>query len=181
MLQHTPGFALAFQMVSKGLKMRFRLSHVALRFLVLLAAIVSVNVPAVASTAQTGLPVEALVVTSGERSHRFKVDVAATDRQRSMGLMFREQMDPDQGMLFVFDGEGQRYFWMKNTPLPLDIIFIGSNGVIVSIAADTTPYSTDTVPSGKPARFVLELNAGTAAKLGIEAGDTVKSPSIAAE
>ncbi|MEP3665528.1 MAG: DUF192 domain-containing protein, partial [Roseibium sp.] len=88
------------------------------------------------------------------------------------------EMGPDTGMLFVFQSEDQRYFWMKNTPLPLDIIFIGADGAIVSIAAGTTPFSTDTIPSGKPARFVLELNAGRAAELGIKAGDTASSPSM---
>ncbi|MEO9528664.1 DUF192 domain-containing protein [Roseibium sp.] len=131
-----------------------------------------------ADTPQTDLPVETLVVTSADRIHRFQVEVAASDRERAMGLMFREEMGPDTGMLFVFESEDQRYFWMKNTPLPLDIIFIGADGAIVSIAAGTTPFSTDTIPSGKPARFVLELNAGRAAELGIKAGDTASSPSM---
>ncbi|GAB4522038.1 MAG: DUF192 domain-containing protein [Roseibium sp.] len=137
--------------------------------------------PAAADESQKGLPVEQLVVTSGDREHVFTVEVASTDRQRAMGLMFREEMDAEAGMLFLFDAEGERYFWMKNTPLPLDIIYIAASGSIVSIAADTVPFSTDAIPSGAPAKYVLELNAGTAAKRGIVPGDRVASPSIAAE
>ncbi|WP_269582297.1 DUF192 domain-containing protein [Roseibium sp. Sym1] len=136
------------------------------------------GVVAQAQAPQSGLPVEELVVTSGDGEHRFQVDVAATDSQRSYGLMFRQEMAADQGMLFLFEGEGERYFWMKNTPLPLDIIYIGANGEIVSIAADTEPFSLDAIPSGGPAKYVLEVNAGIAKKLDIKAGDTVASPSI---
>ena len=145
--------------------------------LVLLLAIQSA--PGGADESQKGLPVESLAVFSGDTEHRFEVEIAATDRQRSMGLMFREDMPADHGMLFLFEAEGQRYFWMKNTPLPLDIIYIGANGKIVSIAADTEPFSLDAIPSGGPAKFVLEVNAGIAAELGIAPGDRVESPSMA--
>lgn len=131
-----------------------------------------------ADESQKGLLVEELTVTSGTNVHRFEVEIAATDQQRSMGLMFREEMAEDHGMLFLFATEGQRYFWMKNTPLPLDIIYIAANGRIVSIAADTKPFSLDTVPSDGPAQYVLEVNAGLSAKLGIKPGDQVSSPSM---
>ena len=137
--------------------------------------------PSVADESQKGLPVETLVVRSGETDHRFEVEIAATERQRSMGLMFREEMAEDHGMLFLFDTEGERYFWMKNTPLPLDIIYIGAAGTIVSIAANTEPFSLDTIPSGGPAKYVLEVNAGVAARLGIKPGDRVESPSMGLE
>ncbi|PVB63605.1 DUF192 domain-containing protein [Labrenzia sp. 011] len=127
----------------------------------------------------TPLRTESLVVRSGDREHNFEVEVAETDRQRAKGLMFREEMPADKGMLFVFAAEGDRYFWMKNTPLPLDIIYINAAGRIVSIAADTTPFSEDVIPSAGPAKFVLELNAGTSARLGIDPGDMVSSPSMA--
>lgn len=139
----------------------------------------TVFAPAVfAQNAPQALRTENLVIRSGEKEHRFVAEIAETVRERSLGLMFREEMAADRGMLFIFDGEGERYFWMKNTPLPLDIIYIGSSGTIVSIAADTVPYSEKSIPSGAPAQFVLELNAGTAAKLGISVGDTVSSPSM---
>ena len=93
---------------------------------------------ALAQDPQLNLPVEELVIRSGDKEHQFKAEVAATDRQRSMGLMFRKEMPAERGMLFLFEGEGDRYFWMKNTPLPLDIIFIDAKGAIVSIADNTT-------------------------------------------
>ncbi|CTQ53876.1 hypothetical protein LP7551_02407 [Roseibium album] len=124
------------------------------------------------------LNTEDLLVQSAEADHRFLVEVAATDRERARGLMFREEMAIDHGMLFVFESEGQRHFWMKNTPLSLDIIYINAAGQIVSISAHTTPYSESVIPSGKPARYVLELNAGTSEKLGIDVGDVISSPSM---
>lgn len=166
-----------------SLRQRFHASH----FFVCLLMAVSLSLsathfaPAVADESQTGLPVEDLTITSGETVHRFQVEIAATDEQRSMGLMFREEMALDHGMLFLFETEGQRYFWMKNTPLPLDIIYISATGTIVSIAADTKPFSLDTIPSGLPAQYVLEINAGLSAKLGIKPGDKVSNPSMEAE
>ncbi|MET1415374.1 DUF192 domain-containing protein [Roseibium sp. HPY-6] len=158
-----------------------KVSRAAAPLIVLVFVVAGFAFPAFAQDAQPQLPQEELNVQSGETAHRFQVEIAATDRQRSRGLMFREEMAADHGMLFIFESEGDRYFWMKNTPLPLDIIYIAANGAIVSIAADTTPFSEKTIPSGAPAQYVLELNAGTAAKLGIDVGDKVSSPSMAAD
>ncbi|MBO6891442.1 MAG: DUF192 domain-containing protein [Roseibium sp.] len=127
------------------------------------------------------LPVEELLVRSQSAELRFQVEVASNDIQRARGLMFREEMAEDHGMLFVFENEGERFFWMKNTPLPLDIIYISEAGRIVSIAAETVPFSENVIPSGHPARFVLELNAGLSEKLGITVGDTVSSSSMKVE
>jgi len=159
-------------------KLKSRPEILAIAFAVLLAFLFAPSGQAIADQSQKGLPVEELTVTSGDMVHRFQVEIAATDSQRSMGLMFREEMAADHGMLFLFDTEGDRYFWMKNTPLPLDIIYIGANGEIVSIAPDTTPFSLSTIPSGGPAQFVLEINAGLSKKLGIKPGDRVVSPSM---
>lgn len=126
------------------------------------------------------LPMEDLSIVSAEATHEFKVEVASTDRQRAQGLMLRETMAGDHGMLFVFDAEGDRYFWMKDTPLSLDIIFADADGVIVRIAERTTPFSQKIIPSREAAMFVLELNAGQSEKLGISAGDRLVSPSISA-
>ncbi|MEJ8474493.1 DUF192 domain-containing protein [Roseibium algae] len=126
------------------------------------------------------LPMEDLSIVSVEATHEFKVEVASTDRQRAQGLMLRETMAGDHGMLFVFDAEGDRYFWMKDTPLSLDIIFADADGVIVRIAERTTPFSQKIIPSREAAMFVLELNAGQSEKLGISAGDRLVSPSISA-
>ena len=106
------------------------------------------------------------------------MEVAATDEQKAKGLMFRERMALNQGMLFLFQAAGERYFWMKNTPLSLDIIFIGDTGEIISIAEGTTPFSETVIPSQGPAQYVLELLAGTSRRLGIKPGDKVVADSI---
>ena len=113
------------------------------------------------------------VVTEDNRSWTFQVDLAVTPAQRSRGLMFRETLAEDEGMLFLFAREAPRSFWMKNTYLPLDIIFLDRRGVIVSIAADARPLDETSIPSGLPAAGVLEVLAGTARQLGLEPGDRV--------
>ncbi|MEQ8782011.1 MAG: DUF192 domain-containing protein [Roseibium album] len=151
------------------------------RLFLIVVLVIGPSVTALAQGEPQQLRQEELTVRSGDTEHRFLVEIAATDRERSRGLMFREEMAADHGMLFIFDSEGERYFWMKNTPLPLDIIYIGANGAIVSIAANTVPFSEKVVPSGDPAKYVLELNAGTAAKLGMDVGNEVSSPSMIIE
>ena len=93
--------------------------------------------------------------------------------------MYRRVMAEDAGMLFVFNDDRPRAFWMKNTYIPLDIIYISGNGEIVSIAKDTKPLDETSVPSYLPARFALELNAGLTDKLDIEEGDFLCHPTIA--
>ncbi|MEM0905777.1 MAG: DUF192 domain-containing protein [Pseudomonadota bacterium] len=111
----------------------------------------------------------ALITRSGR--HLFTVEIADDPIERSRGLMFREVLPRDHGMLFDFGGEDFRAFWMKNTPLPLDIIYVRANGRVVSIAKNTTPYSTESIPSEGEARFVLEVNAGVADDVGLAPGD----------
>ncbi|NEU12210.1 DUF192 domain-containing protein [Methylobacterium sp. BTF04] len=120
--------------------------------------------------------VEPLVITTRTGPHRFEVEVMRTDADRSRGLMFRRSMAPEHGMLFDFAAVAPVAMWMKNTYLPLDMVFIRANGTIVRVAADTEPLSTKVIPSGEPVLSVLELNAGTAARLGIRSGDTVEHP-----
>ena len=93
--------------------------------------------------------------------------------------MYRRTMAPDHGMLFDFEAVAPVAMWMKNTYLPLDMLFIRADGTIARIAADTEPLSTKVIPSGEPVLSVLELNAGTAARLGIHAGDRVEHPLFA--
>jgi hypothetical protein len=121
------------------------------------------------------------VIATGSAEHRFTIEVADTPDERARGLMFRETMAPDAGMLFDY-GSDQRgvAFWMKNTPLPLDMIFIREDGTITQIAADTTPYSLEPIASREPVRFVLEVNAGTAARLGITPGGRLVHPRVVA-
>lgn len=151
------------------------------RFVTLLLAAGLLASTASANDKSQQLRTEPLQVISGERIHEFEAEIAATDRERAQGLMFREKMAEKHGMLFIFDREGDRYFWMKNTPLPLDIIYIDAAGRIVSVAENTVPFSEKVIPSGAPARFVLELNAGMAKTLGISAGDQVSSASMSLE
>jgi uncharacterized membrane protein (UPF0127 family) len=115
------------------------------------------------------------VTKSGERS--FSLEVADTSAARQPGLMFREQMADDHGMLFVFEDEREVNFWMKNTPMPLDLIFAGQDGRIRAIKQGE-PQSEAIISPGEPVRFVLELKAGTAAKDGIEDGNLLRHPAI---
>ncbi|ACA14952.1 protein of unknown function DUF192 [Methylobacterium sp. 4-46] len=121
-------------------------------------------------------PTEPLSIVSRSGRHAFQVEVMRDDAGRAQGLMFRRSMAPDHGMLFDFAQVAPVTMWMKNTYLPLDMLFIRADGTVSRIAADTEPLSTRVIPSGGPILAVLELNAGTAAKLGIRAGDKVEHP-----
>lgn len=134
--------------------------------------------------AATGLPAapaaafarSELTIATAIGRHRFTVELAQTPAERARGLMFRERMPADHGMLFDFVTEQLVSFWMKNTPLPLDMLFIDAQGVVVEIVADTVPFSEMPISSRRPVRAVLELNAGTAARLGIAPGARVLHP-----
>ncbi|MDH4109899.1 MAG: DUF192 domain-containing protein [Gammaproteobacteria bacterium] len=102
--------------------------------------------------------------------HRFDIWLALTDEQQRRGLMFVRRLPADAGMLFVYRAPGRRSMWMKNTFLPLDMLFIRNDGTVSSIVADTVPQSLTSIASEEPVTFVLELNAGTSARLGIEPG-----------
>jgi len=108
---------------------------------------------------------------------RFMVDLAETQEKQALGLMFRESMPDDQGMLFIFPAEGMRSFWMKNTKIPLDIFYFDENLALVSVSENTPPCRTPrcpSYPSTGPAKYVLELNAGKAKELGAQAGDVLQ-------
>ncbi|HET7336249.1 MAG TPA: DUF192 domain-containing protein [Rhizomicrobium sp.] len=124
---------------------------------------------------QVALPVSDLTITTARGPVHFTVELANTDEARRRGLMYREQMAADHGMLFDFGRPAYQAFWMKNTILPLDMIFIRDDGTISSIAANTTPYSLAAVRSQEPVRAVLEINAGRAAALGIMPGQQVQN------
>ena len=106
-----------------------------------------------------------------------KVEVARTEKEQERGLMFRERMGKDEGMLFVYEREEMLSFWMKNTRLPLSIAFIDKDGKIVDIQ-DMEPFSLETHTSAGPARYALEMNRGWFAREGIKVGDIVKIPPI---
>jgi hypothetical protein len=119
-----------------------------------------------------------LEITTKSGVHPFSVELATTEAEREKGLMFRKELPEGQGMLFDFHREQDVGFWMQNTYIPLDMIFIKADGRILRIAENAKPMSTDVIPSNGPVRFVLELIAGTARKMGIAPGDRVASPLI---
>ena len=127
-----------------------------------------------ASCTGSRCPVVTLSGAQGKVSVR--VEIARTREELSRGLMWRSELDADAGMLFVFGNAAPRTFWMKNTPLPLDILFIDDGGTVLNVAASTTPYSEDPIRSSGPARYVLEVNAGFAATHGIGPGARVELP-----
>ncbi|MDZ4109108.1 MAG: DUF192 domain-containing protein [Brevundimonas sp.] len=126
-----------------------------------------------------GDPLEPLTVTTASGEHRFMVEIADDEAERQRGLMEREPLADDRGMLFQFPDVAERGFWMRNTPSPLDIIYIDPRGRIVSIARNATPYSEDIIPSNGPASGVLELRAGRADEIGARPGDRVRHPFFA--
>lgn len=119
-----------------------------------------------------------LVIESGDERYEFSVEVAETPEQQRTGLMFRSELGAREGMLFVHPRPRIINMWMKNTLIPLDMIFIGEGGRIIRIAENTAPHSLATVSSLAPAIAVLEVNAGTAAGLGLEVGDTVRHAAL---
>jgi len=134
------------------------------------------GIPA-AAQAQAAAPTQTIEVVSRTGVHVFTVELARNDEQRARGLMFRKALPEGRGMLFDFQREEPEVtFWMKNTYISLDIMFIAADGTIRRIAAHTTPLSEAQIPSGGPTRAVLEVIAGTAEKLGIEPGDKVAAP-----
>jgi len=123
---------------------------------------------------------EPYVVVEGER---FSVEIADDDATRAQGLMFRDEMADDHGMLFIFPNQRPRSFWMKNTRIPLDIIYLDRDLEVVSISADTPPCRSrsgrcPSYPSEEAAQYVLEINAGLAAELGLEPGDRIEVGNI---
>lgn len=122
----------------------------------------------------SGLAMAPLTVTHGSTVHQFRVEVARTSQDQAKGLMFRTAMGADEGMIFPMDPPRGASFWMRNTVIPLDIIFVGVDGRISNIAANAVPYDETPLSSTGLVKGVLELNGGRAAQLGIVAGDHVE-------
>ena len=128
--------------------------------------------PAPAAQA-SALDVIPLTIASGDRTHAFRVEVARSGEEQARGLMFRRSLAPDRGMLFPFWPPRPASFWMKNTLIPLDMIFIRADGTIARIAANTVPHSLESVGVSEPVAAVLEIAGGRSAQLGIREGDRV--------
>ena len=124
--------------------------------------------------AQPILPRSQLIIDTGNGPRPFVVELALTTAQKERGLMFREGLAPNAGMLFPFKRERQISFWMKDTQIPLDMLFIRKDGTIARIAANATPLSTAVIPSREPVKAVLEIAGGRAAQIGIRVGDRVR-------
>ena len=121
----------------------------------------------------SGLEVVPVVVSTGENTYEFRAELADTKELQAKGLMHRTELGPDEAMLFPNEQPTARSFWMKNTPIPLDIIFVGLDGRIANIIAMAEPYSEEPVYSVGSVSAVLEIAGGRAAELGIETGDQV--------
>ena len=131
---------------------------------------------ALAQSSEITFQKSSLVVVTASREIKFEVELALNDAERSRGLMYREKLGPYDGMLFDFHQDAPVSFWMKNTLIPLDMVFIAGDGTIKHVHANAVPLSTEAVPSQFPVRAVLEINGGSARLLGIKPGDKVKHP-----
>ena len=149
--------------------------QIRLRFL--LSILVLATMPTGLATAQLQqFPTAPLSVESAGGRHQFTVELATTPAQMEQGLMFRRSVAPDAGMLFDFKTPSMAAMWMKNTLIPLDMLFVDAQGRIVNIHERAVPGSLDPIGAAAPVRAVLELNGGTAARLGIRPGDQVVFP-----
>lgn len=134
---------------------------------------------AAAPFAVAAQPTERLTFETATGSHAFAIEVAATPEQREVGLMYRRSLAPDHGMLFDFGDPEPVAMWMKNTYVSLDMVFVRADGTVQRVEAETEPLSTRTIESGEPVKFVVELAAGAAARIGLKSGDRVVHPLIA--
>jgi uncharacterized membrane protein (UPF0127 family) len=122
------------------------------------------------------LPRDVVLVETSSSQYRFEVEVADDATERSEGLMHRESLADNAGMLFLYPAPQQVQFWMKNTPMSLDVVFVRADGTITRIAERTTPFSEDMIPSGEQVSAVLEVKAGMMHQLGVRVGDRLKHP-----
>jgi len=145
--------------------------------LTVLGLIVSVMLCSCAALAgrDAVLPVQTIRIDTASGPKEFKVEVAADAVSQEHGLMYRRDLPADAGMLFDFHQEARVSFWMKNTPLPLDMVFIRADGTVSSVEPNAIPFSTASIPSAEPVRAVLEINGGRARDLGIKPGDRVRA------
>jgi uncharacterized membrane protein (UPF0127 family) len=145
------------------------------RALAVAATMVAVSLPLAACSDEAKLTIH-----SANGDHTFNIEVVDTAESRAQGLMYRQELAPDAGMLFDFLDDREVSFWMRNTFIPLDMIFITGEGVVKNIHVNARPHDPTGIPSDGPVQFVLEIPGGRSVELGIEAGDTVTHPRIEA-
>lgn len=142
----------------------------------LLALLLLVLRPTLAAAQLQHFPTSHLTIVTSGGAREFAVEVATTPAQMEQGLMFRQSLPADAGMIFDFGEPTPATMWMKNTWIPLDMLFVDTKGRIVNIRERAVPNSTETIAASAPVRAVVELNGGTADRLGIKPGDQVKFP-----
>jgi uncharacterized protein len=146
--------------------------------LVLLAALLACALPTLPASAQSEqaqqLEAEKLAIVTATGRHEFEVEIADDPAEHSKGLMFRESMPADHGMLFDFGRSRVVHMWMKNTPMSLDMVFIRPDGRVAGIAERTVPFSLDVISSQEPVTFVLEIRAGVSRLIDLKPGDRVE-------
>jgi uncharacterized protein len=146
------------------------------RLLLLVLALLPLAFGDVAWAQMQQFPMSELTIVTAAGPHKFAIEVATTPAQMEQGLMFRRSLAPDAGMLFDYKTPSMAMMWMKNTLIPLDMLFVDTQGRIINIHERAVPGSLDTISTAAPARAVIELNAGTAARLGIKPGDKILYP-----
>lgn len=137
--------------------------------------------PPAAARSAAPPPPRAILESPSGRATAVRIELARTPAEHERGLMFRRELGPDQGMLFVFPDSRERTFWMQNTLIPLDMIFIDDARTVVGIVADAEPLTTTARAVGLPSRYVLEVNGGFCAAHGIAKGDRVRFEGVPAE
>jgi uncharacterized membrane protein (UPF0127 family) len=156
----------------------YRKAMLALRPLVPLASMLLIALPALAQHNLVAFDKGDLTIQTQAGPQKFTVELAADEAQRGQGLTFRRRVAADAGMLFLYPHEQVVTLWMKDTMVPLDMLFIGADGRIRNIQERAVPQSPSIIPSDGPVKAALELNAGTVDRLGIKPGDRVTGPSL---
>jgi uncharacterized protein len=146
--------------------------------LLLFAALLALPLAWTGSGARADDTVVPLTISTKSGNYKFGVEVADTAEERSTGLMYRRDLPENRGMLFDFGAETEVSMWMRNTYIPLDMVFLRADGVVHRVQHDTVPFSEAIISAGAPVRYVVELAAGTAKKLGLARGDRVASMAI---
>jgi uncharacterized membrane protein (UPF0127 family) len=153
---------------------RFSLDRIGLNLVLLAGAAWSMGAAAALETAS-------LTIKSQSSEYKFEVEIADDAEERAQGLMFRKNLPANAGMLFIYPTVQDVAFWMKNTLIPLDMLFIAADGHILRIEKHATPMSETAIPSGAPVKAVLEVNGGLTDELGVQAGDLVNYPGLNAQ